>query len=85
MLHHQIQMKESDQLVTTFITLQGMYCYTTMLFGLRNARGTYQRCMNHVFSNHIGSTVEAYVDDIAVKTRKANYLITDLETAFTCL
>jgi hypothetical protein len=27
--------------------------------------------MNHVFGEHIGRTVEAYVDDIVVKTRKA--------------
>jgi hypothetical protein len=37
------------------------------------------------FSDHIGSTVEAYVDDIVVKTRKADNLVTDLETAFACL
>jgi hypothetical protein len=41
--------------------------------------------MNHVFSDHIGSMLEAYVDDIVVKTRKAYNLVTDLETAFSCL
>jgi hypothetical protein len=62
-----------------------MYCYTTMSFGLRNAGATYQRCMNHVFGEHIGRTVEAYVDDIVVKTRKASDLISDLEVTFRCL
>jgi hypothetical protein len=47
-------MKESDQLATSFITPFGMYCYITMPFGLRNAGATYQRCMNHVFREHIG-------------------------------
>jgi hypothetical protein len=42
-----------------------------MPFGLRNAGATYQRCMNHVFGEHIGRTVEAYVDDIVVKTKRA--------------
>jgi hypothetical protein len=83
--YHQIKMKESDQLVTSFITPFGMYCYTTMPFGLRNAGATYQRCMNHVFGEHIGRTVEAYVDDIVVKTRKASDLLSDLETTFKCL
>jgi ribonuclease HI len=78
-------MKESDQLATSFITPFGMYCYTTMPFGLRNAGATYQRCMNHVFGEHIGRTVEAYVDDIVVKTRKASDLLSDLETTFKCL
>jgi hypothetical protein len=57
----------------------------TMPFGLRNAGATYQRCMNHVFGEHIGRTVEAYVDDIVVKTRKASDLLSDLETTFKCL
>jgi hypothetical protein len=65
--YHQIKMKESDQLATSFITPFGMYCYVTMQFGLRNAGATYQRCMQHVFGDHIGRTVEAYVDDIVIK------------------
>jgi hypothetical protein len=56
-----------------------------MPFRLRNVGATYHRCMNHVFSDHIGSMLEAYVDDIVVKTRKAYNLVTDLETAFSCL
>jgi hypothetical protein len=56
-----------------------------MPFGLRNAGATYQRCMNHVFGEHIGRMVEAYVDDIVVKTRKAFDLLSDLETTFECL
>jgi hypothetical protein len=83
--YHQIKMKESDQLATSFITPFGMYCYVTMPFGLRNAGATYQRCMQHVFGDHIGRTVEAYVDDIVVKTRKADDLVGDLRIAFGCL
>jgi hypothetical protein len=43
--YHQIQMKESNQLATSFITLIGAYCYVTMPFRLKNARATYQRYM----------------------------------------
>jgi hypothetical protein len=78
-------MKESDQLATSFITPFGMYCYVTMPFGLPNAGATYQRCMQHVFGDHIRRTVEAYVDDIVVKTRKADDLVNDLRVAFDCL
>ena len=78
-------MKESDQLATSFINPFGMYCYVTMPFGLRNAGATYQRCMLHVFKDHIGRTIEAYVDDIIVKYRKADDLVTDLRIAFDCL
>jgi hypothetical protein len=78
-------MKESDQLATSFITPFGMFCYVTMLFGLRNASAMYQRCMQHVFGDHIGRTVEAYVDDIVVKTRKVYDLVNDLRVACDCL
>jgi hypothetical protein len=83
--YHQIKMKESDQLATSFIMPFGMFCYVTMPFGLRNAGATYQRCMQHVFGDHVGRTVEAYVDDIVVKTRKADDLVADLSIAFGCL
>jgi hypothetical protein len=43
--YHQIKMKESDKLATSFIMPFEMYCYVTMPFGLRNAGATYQRCM----------------------------------------
>jgi len=83
--YHQIKMKESDQLATSFITPFGMYCYVTMPFWLRNAGATYQQCMLHVFGERIGSTVEVYVDDIVVKSKKRGDLIQDLEIAFSCL
>jgi hypothetical protein len=83
--YHQIKMKESDQLATSFITPYGMYCYVTMPFSLRNVGATYQRCMQHIFGEHIGPTVEAYVDDIVVKTKRVSNLVNDLDVAFKCL
>jgi hypothetical protein len=41
--------------------------------------------MQHVFGDHIGRTVEVYVDNIVVKTRKADDLVSDLRVAFDCL
>jgi hypothetical protein len=41
--------------------------------------------LQHVFRDHIGRTVEAYVDDIVVKTRKVNDLVNDLRITFDCL
>jgi hypothetical protein len=41
--------------------------------------------MQHIFGNRIGRTVEAYVDDIIVKTRKADDLVNDLCVVFDCL
>jgi hypothetical protein len=41
--------------------------------------------MQHVFGEHIGPSVEAYVDDIVVKTKRVNNLVNDLYVAFKCL
>jgi hypothetical protein len=41
--------------------------------------------MQHVFGDHIGRTVEAYVDGIVMKTRKADDLVNDLRITFDCL
>jgi hypothetical protein len=41
--------------------------------------------MQHVFRDHVGRTVEAYVDDIVIKTRKADDLVNNLRIAFDCL
>ena len=80
--YHQIAMKESDQLATSFITPFGMFCYTTMPFGLKNAGATYQRCMNKCFGELLGRTVEAYVDDIVVKSKRTDHLVEDLRLVF---
>ena len=40
--YHQISLKEDDQIKTLFIMPFGAYCYTTMIFGLKNAGATYQ-------------------------------------------
>ncbi|KAK1648025.1 hypothetical protein QYE76_065830 [Lolium multiflorum] len=73
-----IRMKESDQKATSFITPFGTYCYVTMPFGLKNAGATYQRTMQRCLKDQIGRNVHAYVDDIAVMTRKGSDLISDL-------
>nr|GFA00232.1 reverse transcriptase domain-containing protein [Tanacetum cinerariifolium]GFA01573.1 reverse transcriptase domain-containing protein [Tanacetum cinerariifolium] len=38
--YHQIQMAKEDEEKTAFITRQGIFCYTKMPFGLRNAKAT---------------------------------------------
>jgi len=40
--------------------------------------------MLHMFRDHIGRTVEAYVDDIVVKSKKADNLVADLRIVFDC-
>ena len=42
----------------------------------------YQHCMLKCFGDLIGQTVEAYVDDIVVKSKRADQLVADLEQTF---
>jgi hypothetical protein len=58
--YHQIAIKEEDQEKTAFITPFGAYCYTTMLFGLKNAGATVTpdftrktECISYVRQDHL--------------------------------
>ena len=53
-----------------------------MPFGLKNDGATYQRCMLKYFRDLIGRTIEAYVDDIVVKSKWADQVMADLEQTF---
>jgi hypothetical protein len=83
--YHQIAIKEEDQEKTAFITPFGAYCYTTMSFGLKNAGATYQRAIQTCFKRQLNKNVEAYVDDVVIKTRYSDTLIADLEETFASL
>nr|ABB47460.1 retrotransposon protein, putative, Ty3-gypsy subclass [Oryza sativa Japonica Group] len=53
-----------------------------MPFELKNAGATYQHMIQTCFSTQIGRNVEAYVDDVVVKTKQKDDLIADLEETF---
>jgi hypothetical protein len=56
-----------------------------MSFGLKNAGATYQRAIQACFKRKLNKNVEAYVDDVVVKTRNSDTLIADLEETFASL
>jgi hypothetical protein len=56
-----------------------------MSFGLKNAGATYQRAIQPCFKEQLNRNVEAYVDDVVVKTRNSSTLIDDLEETFASL
>ena len=62
-----------------------MYCYRIMPFGLKNARATYQRLINRMFQKQIGTFMEVYIDDMLVKSIKAELHITHLAEVFQVL
>src|SRR4051812_47164747 len=80
--YHQIKMALEDQEKTAFITPFGIFCYTSMPFGLKNAGATYQRTGQNCLKKQIGRNVHAYVDDTVIKSQLAGSLINDLQETF---
>nr|GEZ27311.1 reverse transcriptase domain-containing protein [Tanacetum cinerariifolium] len=86
--YHQIQLAEADEEKTTFHTGQGVYCYTKMPFGLKNAGATYQRyqrLMDKVFKGQIRRNIKVYVDDLVVKSHTEAEMMRDIEETFRTL
>jgi hypothetical protein len=83
--YQQITIMEEDQEKTMFITPFGAYYYMTMSFGLKNTGATYQRAIQACFKKQLNKNVKAYVDDVVVKIRNSDMLITDLEETFASL
>jgi hypothetical protein len=80
--YNQIRLKVKDEDKTAFITLHGVYCYTTMSFGLKNTGATYQWCMQACLKEQIGHNIEVYVDNIVIKSMKADSLLDDMWKTF---
>jgi hypothetical protein len=56
-----------------------------MSFGLKNVGATNQRAIKKCFKKQLNKNVEAYMDDVVVKIRNSDTLITDLEETFASL
>ena len=56
-----------------------------MSFRLKNAGATYQRAIQRCLKDQIGHNVEAYINDVVVKSKTVDNLITDLEQTFKAL
>jgi hypothetical protein len=52
---------------------------------LKNASATYQQAIHACFKRQLNKNVEAYVDDVVVKTRNSSTLVDDLEETFASL
>ena len=80
--YNQIKMALKDMTKTTFTIEWGIYCYTVMLFGLKNVGATYQRMATTLLHDMIHSEVEVYFDDMIVKSKDREGHITNLRKFF---
>ncbi|XP_062005650.1 uncharacterized protein LOC133722800 [Rosa rugosa] len=75
-------MNPDDEKHTAFTTDKGLYCYQVMPFRLKNAGATYQRLVNSMFVDVIGTIMEVYVDDMLVKSLTSEDHVTNLSIVF---
>ena len=80
--YHQIFMMKEDEEKTTFITPCGTYCFVRIPFGLKSAGSTFARAIQIGFEPQLHRNMEAYMDDIVVKTKDRATLVQDLEETF---
>ncbi|GJW19149.1 reverse transcriptase domain-containing protein [Tanacetum coccineum] len=83
--YHHIQMAELNEEKTAFYNPHGVYCYTKMSFGLKNARPTYQRLVDKAFEKQVGWNLKVYVDDLVIKSHTEAELLRDIEETFRTL
>ncbi|GJY19620.1 reverse transcriptase domain-containing protein [Tanacetum coccineum] len=60
---------------------EGVYCYRKMPFGLKYAGATYQRLVDKVFNAQIERNLEAYVDDMVIKSTSEEALTESINAA----
>jgi hypothetical protein len=80
--YHQISLAIDDKEKTSFITPFGIFCYTKMTFVLKNEGAAYQKCIHIILEPQIGRNIEAYIDDVVVKSKKRVDLFDDLKETF---
>nr|GEY98638.1 hypothetical protein [Tanacetum cinerariifolium] len=80
--YYQVQMAEEDEEKTDFYTDQDIFCYTKMSFDLKNVNATYQRLMDLAFEYQISQNLEAYIDDMVIKSKTKRKIMADVAETF---
>jgi hypothetical protein len=80
--YHQISLAIDDKEKIAFITPFEIFCYTKMAFRLKNGGAMYQKCIHIILEPQIGRNIEAYTDDVLVKSKNCGHLLDDLKETF---
>jgi hypothetical protein len=80
--YHQCWMAKEDEEKTSFITPFGTFYFVRMPEGLKNASSTFTRMTGIVFKPQIGRNIQAYVDDLIVKSSNRASHVSDLAETF---
>ena len=83
--YHQIPLSLPDQEKTTIRAPNENYHYRVMPFGFKNAGSTYQRMVTQMFESQIGRNMEAYIDNMVIKSRQVEDHLANLGEIFSVL
>jgi hypothetical protein len=75
---YQIPMPREDEEHTIFITVDGLFCYVSMPYGLKNALPSFVRAMHKTFDDLIRDLIEVYINDIIIKIKSRASLLDNL-------
>jgi hypothetical protein len=79
---YQIPMSREDEEHTAFVTVDDLFCYVSMPYGLKNTLPTFVRAMHKTFRDLIRDLIEVYVDDIVIKIKLHSSLLDNLAIVF---
>jgi hypothetical protein len=79
---HQIPMSREDEESVASITVDGLFCYVSMPYGLKNVLPTFVRAMHKTFGDLIRDLVEVYVNDIIIQVKSCASLLDNLALVF---
>jgi hypothetical protein len=81
--YHQCWMAKEDEEKTILITPFGTFCFVRMPEGLKNAGPTFTRMTGAIFKPQIGRNIQAYVNDLIIKSGDRASHVNDLAETFT--
>ncbi|XP_075663287.1 uncharacterized protein LOC142632848 [Castanea sativa] len=84
-VEEEIPMSLSDQEKTAFRAPNGNYHYRVMPLGLKNANSTYQRMVTRMFELQLRRNMEAYIDDMVIKSKEVGDHVKNLHETFLVL
>jgi hypothetical protein len=75
-------MSREDEEHAAFITVDDLFCYVSVLYGLKNVLPIFVRATHKTFTSLIRDLVEVYVNDIVVKIKSHSSLLDNLVIVF---
>lgn len=76
----QVGLTERAKAISAFVTMDGLYQYKVLPFGMKNSSSCFQRLINEVLKGVKGCSV--YIDDILLCSREWNEHVTLLKEVF---